>query len=57
MFILLLIGIIIGVYIKETYQIPLMKPLMDKLFEMGNLREMESDTEENKEHQESEKKK
>tara|TARA_B110000858_G_scaffold108207_1_gene123674 strand:+ start:939 stop:1103 length:165 start_codon:yes stop_codon:yes gene_type:complete len=32
MFIFLFIGILIGIYAKETMQIPQMKPFMDKLF-------------------------
>jgi|TARA_B110000858_G_scaffold44368_1_gene50762 hypothetical protein len=40
MFILFLIGILIGIYLKESYQIPPMKPLLDKLFERPNKIEM-----------------
>lgn len=43
MFILFLIGILIGIYIKETYQIPPMKPLLDKLFERSNKIENEEE--------------
>tara|TARA_B110000902_G_C13899966_1_gene434005 strand:- start:102 stop:275 length:174 start_codon:yes stop_codon:yes gene_type:complete len=43
MFILFLIGILIGIYIKESYQIPPMKPLFDKLFERSNKIEMDEE--------------
>jgi hypothetical protein len=46
MFLFLLLGIVIGIFLKETYSIPQMKPLLDKLFEMGNMREMEEEEEE-----------
>jgi len=36
MFILFLFGILIGIYIKESYQIPPMKPFLDKLFERSD---------------------
>ena len=45
MFLFLLLGIVIGIFLKETYTIPQLKPLMDKLFEMGNMREMEEEEE------------
>jgi hypothetical protein len=43
MFILFLFGILIGIYIKESYQIPPMKPLLDKLFERSNKIEMDEE--------------
>jgi len=45
MFLFLLLGIVIGIFLKETYTIPQLKPLLDKLFEMGNMREMEEEEE------------
>jgi|TARA_B110000211_G_C14022391_1_gene528294 hypothetical protein len=32
MFIFLLIGILIGIYVKETFEIPRLKPYVDKMF-------------------------
>lgn len=43
MFILFLIGILIGIYLKESYQIPPMKPFLDKLFERSNKIEMDEE--------------
>jgi hypothetical protein len=50
MFFLFLIGIIVGVYIKETIEIPKMKPFLNKLFEGNRNEEKPGETEDKKEN-------
>jgi hypothetical protein len=50
MFIFLFIGILIGIYVKETMQIPKMKPFMDKLFTEQPSTEPEPEPEKEKEN-------
>lgn len=56
MFVFLLFGIIIGIYIKETYNLPPMKPYLDRAFGSENQREKETEIEETEKKLEKEKK-
>lgn len=45
MFIFFFIGVLTGIYIKETMQIPRLKPYVDKMFSKHEQPETETETE------------